>query len=335
VRHARIAGACALAVAAAGPSTARAFVVQSRADGTPIRWGPPRIEFRIGHSDVPGFQNPDPALDDAIRAAFTAWEDVECSDLDFTEGLAIEDPSGWEHPEDRYVLVYFIADQVDAEDAFYAPAGDRPSARVWYVFDYDDGPILAASVYLNAWDYQWSTAAEGEAGKIDVQSAVTALVGRVLGLRSVETCATTFVEAVPPGDVTRRTLERDDVDGASWLYPAGCEVVDPEESCESPGRPGVACPSTPERPCADDEAPDGDAGAAGGDAGPLVPAIPDAATAGVDATVPGADAGPAPRVTYGCCSTAGGGRGGEGAVGLAALFALVLRIRSGRSRRRP
>ncbi|MBI2895190.1 MAG: hypothetical protein HYY06_16670 [Deltaproteobacteria bacterium] len=306
-----------------------------------VHWPSPDVEFRVGHTDVPGFDDPTP-LDEAIRAAFQAWEDVECASIDFTEGEPIEDPTDWQHPEGHYILVYFIVDPTLAEDAFAIAGVDELAvAKRWLVYDAEaEGtPLVAATLYLNGYSYEWSTSegndgpgGAGEEGKLDVQSVVTAMIGRSLGITSRVDGATTQQGGWATNNTDRRSLEQDDIDAISYLYPTGCcELVQPEGICQA----GADC-VPPEGGGDADAGPDcdsADAGAGGdGDADVDVDGGGDAdAGGGGDADGDldvDADAGAEPRSGGdggGCCSAAPG-VGTAPALSLAAAAVLVLTL---------
>jgi len=352
----RTVSAIAIGIAMLAAGTALAFYIQARPADDPhvLRWESPRIEYRIGHTVVPGFEDDQEALDAAIAAAFQTWQDVECSSVAFTAGEPIDNPTDWEHPEDPYILVYFIADQVTAENAFFLQGTDQRSvAKYWFVYDSETFHIIAATVYLNAYDHQWSTADAGEADKLDVQATVTALVGRSLGLQSTYEGATTISGHWRTGDVERRSLHPDDIAGIVYLYPredcAGCVIVEPQQVCL--GQFGEDCPPAglvdagpldagPEVQCGDGDADadadgdgDGDTDADGdGDGDGDGDTDADADTDG-DGDLDGdsdVDAGTA--ADDGCCSVAPGAASRHDALGmLGALGVALLVLRRRRS----
>ncbi len=331
--------------------TALAFYIQARPAEDPhvLRWENPRIEYRIGHTTVPGFEDDQEALDAAIAAAFQTWQDVECSSVAFTAGEPIDNPTDWEHPEDPYILVYFIADQGTAENAFFLQGTDQRSvAKYWFIYENETFHIIAGTVYLNAYDYQWSTADAGEADKMDVQATVTALVGRSLGLQSRVRGATTISGRWQTGDVERRTLEPDDIDGIVYLYPRedcpGCVIVEPQQVCV--GQFGEDCPPAglvdagpapdagPEVVCGDGDADsDGDSDADGdgdtdadgdgdGDGDTDADADTDA-----DGDLDGdSDADPETAADDGCCSVAPGAASRHDALGLLGALGVALLV---------
>jgi hypothetical protein len=76
-------------------------------------------------------------------------------------------------------------------------------------------------MYLNSY-YPWSTASGGESGKFDVQSVVTHEFGHWLTLWDVYGSANstkTMYIGTSSNDVSKRSLESDDIAGIKYIYP--------------------------------------------------------------------------------------------------------------------
>lgn len=80
------------------------------------------------------------------------------------------------------------------------------------------GRIIDADIELNAERFVWS--ADGEAGAVDTQNAVTHECGHVVGLaHSLDSTSPTMFPIVLLGEVLKRSLEPDDLAGVRVLYP--------------------------------------------------------------------------------------------------------------------
>lgn len=255
---------------------ARAFYVESReieADGgaqaVVLRYDTSvPVQFRIG-SD--GLEGGDGSEFDAIANAFQTWGAVECANIDFTEGDRVERPDlnhATANPEQRYILVFF-----SDSPAYF---GETTNVAQYHLDrSLDTGELIGGTIVLNARAHSWSTT--GEEGKLDVQSIVTAMIGRTLGITSDMEGNATY-PAYAAGDTSKRTLGSDDIAALTYLYPAGgdeCAVAEPQEICDGTTPDGgVECP--PRASVTDGgvgtrtdggDIPDVDSGSTGSDAG--------------------------------------------------------------------
>lgn len=310
-------------VLAATPHSVDAFYVATRvlADGgamTPPKWDTSTaVTFRLA-SDPADLALTDGSEVAAVQAAFDTVGAVSCSRLAFAAGdrvpRAMIDPRHWELPmSGRYILVYWSSDV-----AIWGTS--RSVGRFDFAHD-GAGNMIGATIVLNSGDHSWSTT--GEAGKIDIQGTVTALIVRSLGLTSTMPGNASY-PVYTPGDTSKRTLGTDDVAGVTYLYgdgSAGCGETAPEGMCAA-GEMG--CPPTPMIDAGMGTRPDGgigprpDAGGmSGSDGGSVAPPADDG----------------------GCgCRTVSSGNGASGAwalfglAGLAGVIAVRGRRRAGTRR---
>lgn len=226
------------------PAAASAFYAESRSEegdaGTPVPIAydtAEPVEFRIATAGMPGGDGSEVA---SIDAAFGTWGEVECSTISFVQGERVADPAPrhWmsmsiDDPDfERYILVYWTDD-----------AAQFPSPTVGF-FDWahdGTGRLIGGTIILNSRDHDWSTT--GEDGLLDVQSVVTAMVGRSLGITSTMMGNATYPRYAP-GDIGKRTLGDDDVAGVTYIYGDGtCTMAGtPEGVCT--GAPLEMCPPT-------------------------------------------------------------------------------------------
>lgn len=82
---------------------------------------------------------------------------------------------------------------------------------------FSDDQMLSCRVEFNS-DKSWSTASNGEAGKIDVQSAATHEFGHWLRLRHSSYTEATMYEFIYPNDTKMRSLYSDDIAGIRFIY---------------------------------------------------------------------------------------------------------------------
>jgi hypothetical protein len=231
----------------AGSGAAWGYVRNATPSGTPLQWTGtnciPVVINSAGSDDVT-----DGSAVQAVRAALSAWREAtrHCSYIDFdvteragatadfsakgpNETVIVWKESGWSHAKTAYgvTTVYFV---------------DKPG-------DPRDGAIVDADIELNGEQYQFST--DGSQQRLDVQNIVTHYVGKLLGLGStcyqgtgtrpkdhtgadVPDCGTVQGSTDPahvalreatmwpfttPGEISKRTLEADDIAGICAVYP--------------------------------------------------------------------------------------------------------------------
>lgn len=192
---------------------AAAFVTSRAPSGAEIVWPPehlPTLTYSL--SSIPPVNTSQPGVQEAIRASFQAWQDVETSILRFQEG----EPAAANEPgQDGVNLVAFNPSAVDFPSNSIA-------ALTSVVFDFTSGKILDADIILND---NLTFTLDGP-GTLDLQAIVTHEVGHFLGLDHVllnqelpafpaRTPTMNPVTIGPPA----RTLEIDDRAGVSFLYP--------------------------------------------------------------------------------------------------------------------
>lgn len=305
-------------------SVARAFYVEARAlegeEPLVLRYDlASPVEYRIHRPSLPG-DFPGNASQ-AIERAFQTWQDVSCSSLTFTRGeddrSDVPDSFHWmsDAEGERYILVYFDSD----------PTHWTGPSVGFFQFGHDGlGNMIGGSIILNSAHHMWTDGCED--GHLDLQSIVTALLGRVLGISSLTPEAAVYAR-YRPADMRKRTLVQDEIDALQYLYGDGtCTPPEPEQICtkaldEIPECPPAAEADLPEPVCEGDPPMRVDAGPGGRDGGP----------GGSDAGPGGGDAGPGGGGGDGdgCgCSAPGSDRtGGVALLALGVALALTRRRR--------
>jgi hypothetical protein len=185
-----------------------------------VKWTRP-VPYFVTERPVAGVSVSD--LRDTVMRAFATWQRVSTATVQSQfQGLTLASPEG----ADGRTTIGFLD----------RPELDRVLGATSFLIDGQTGAILEADIFFNT-RFDWSTAASGEAGRVDLDSIAVHEVGHLLGLahsaigetemissggrRVIASGAVMFPVAMTPGSIADRVLQPDDIAGISDLYPAG------------------------------------------------------------------------------------------------------------------
>lgn len=243
----RAAAAFALAMGLATP--AHAFE-RSTVEGDPSRplfWRYRTVALR------PAYDTSDDVGSDSVRVALAravaTWNiaaepcsDFRLEDRGYPTGFATNMTDGSHDGENRIVF----REDVWPEDM---PFGTLAVTTV--VYRRLSGELLDADIDLNGVEYTWTDTDDPARALTDVQNTLTHELGHLLGLAHAGDPAATMYAESAPGDLDKRTLAEDDIEGLCFVYPEGLLSPDapllsspPLTGCAVSRGPGAPAPAS-------------------------------------------------------------------------------------------
>ena len=235
-----------LVVTGLGPATASAFErtktctesgLHACGDGEdpkPIYWPTRCTNYWVEREGSADFSDGSTSqigeeLRNLVRVSFDVWNDVACSDFTMQEagltetGSASFDQNGGIDGNDN-VVVWLDDDWPYASQGAYAFTSVSYSS--------ESGQIADADIELNGETYDFSELAEADdqGDTIDLRNTLVHEIGHYVGLAHTDVEEATMYGSADPGEIKKRTLHQDDIDGICAAYPAGESPVD----CDAP-----------------------------------------------------------------------------------------------------
>lgn len=185
-----------------------------------LKWaGTPR--YFVSDTGVSGVSAAD--FQAAIARAFATWQAVPTASIAYQFGGVTSAPP---LDEDGSSTLGFVP----------RPDLDRVLASTSFTIDETTGEIVESDIFFNA-AFPWSVAANGEAGKYDLESVALHEIGHFNGLghsalgetellpgggrRVLGVASVMFPISLGTGSIANRTLKADDIAGISSIYPDG------------------------------------------------------------------------------------------------------------------
>jgi hypothetical protein len=186
-----------------------------------VHWDDARVEWLATNRGVPGISSS--VFQTTLARAFDTWQDVPTASIEFAfSGFTSAEP----FDEDGVSVIGFQAH----------PEMERVLGATSFLYDDETGELLEADIFFNS-AFEWSTAADGDVERFDLESVAVHEIGHFLGLghsaigeteirpeggrRVLGSGAVMFPIALGRGSVADRVLQPDDIAAVSDLYPEG------------------------------------------------------------------------------------------------------------------
>ena len=250
VSRGRSAGAwavCAL-VAVAGVlvvTSPKAYVRSRTEGGIPISWDDACIVFYLNEAGASAVTFDDTRSE--VLESFQTWSEVDCADMTFVYGGSTNDDFvGFRNGgPNANVLVWR-----NTVDDWEHPPGVIGLTTVTFCSEakgagcYRAGLILDADIEFNGGEFEFTVTDTRRRVRYDVQNTVTHELGHVIGFDHTPVPQATMYASAPKGEVSKRTLHDDDIEGLCEVYPMPVSDGGAPEPCSVPDGGFVAPPAS-------------------------------------------------------------------------------------------
>ena len=193
------------------PQPLWAFLQTTTDDGKPIYWTNECVVYHINELGPPDLADKEGTFA-AIRQSFQTWNNVTCSYLRMVDGGFTDITKSGDNDSSRNLGINVL---IWREKGAW-PHQKKVIALTSILFNPDTGVIADTDIELNS-DFSFSVGDENV--KIDVQNTVTHELGHTIGLDHSTVIESTMFASAPLGEIKKRTLESDDIDGICQIYP--------------------------------------------------------------------------------------------------------------------
>ena len=220
-----------------------------------LHWKGRCVRYRLNEDGTDNFKGSSDQGSDikelrrAVWQSFEAWNQVGCSDMKVVDGgLTSNNETTYRggNSEENMNLVAW------RNQGWESVASARAFALTSVTFNPNTGVIADADIDVNTEYYTWSATKEPEANHVDLRNTMTHEVGHFIGLDHTEIREATMYATAPVGEIAKRSLHQDDIDGLCFIYPStdgsSVECESDEDFAEnenfSPGGGGGGCSVT-------------------------------------------------------------------------------------------
>ena len=201
----------------------------------PIAWPVRCVRYRVNERGSSDFSNDDTISDDLrdlVQESFASWNTPECTDFrmvegDLTSNKLVQYKKNADWDENMNLVVW------RDDDWPYGTSMNAAFALTSVTYSSSTGRIADADIEINSDTYEFTRLKNSKAGKtdkVDLANTLTHEVGHFLGLDHTEVEDATMYRSAPSGEVKKRTLHQDDIEGLCAIYPGN----DREGACQYP-----------------------------------------------------------------------------------------------------
>ena len=206
--------------------------------GHPLFWPLSTLTYTFNEELFPDVT--EEQLRSIFRSSFETWEAVECTPADGSESVPLgfdivadvattterEGHVGVDPAKNHNVIFHLSQEEWNADPTL--PRRGFALTSIW--FEEATGKILGADMQFNGnLDPFGICPSQGcSDGTIDLQDVATHEAGHFLGLAHSDDPVSTMSCDASPGDVSKRSLGQDDVDGICAAYPPGKAFEEPD-----------------------------------------------------------------------------------------------------------
>lgn len=211
--------------------------------GVPLSWTTSCVYWSMAEQSLDNSNFDDPAqehisfdeLYGAVDASFDSWEEVDCSYLYFVETAPMHCLDvGYHHGSGNANRIFFRDSGWLDPDAPWREQGQIALTSVFY--DTETGQIYDVDIEFNAEFFELSTTEDDP--RTDIQNALTHELGHLVGLGHSDVRESTMYLNADDGELHKRDLDDDDIDGICSIYPL---TEDPVSCPEPPGGLDLEC----------------------------------------------------------------------------------------------
>ena len=196
---------------------------QQRHPRNEMKWLQAPIKFVV---NTDGKHDIDPgAIEQAVQETAAAWDCTKYGgylSFEYDGTSKITDVSAYDDTH----AISFVDTWVDPPELL----------ALTYVFSGEDGEIKHFDMQINSHFYTWTL--DGANGTHDLQNMLAHEFGHALGLGHSAELEATMAPTAPPGEISKRDLHTDDIQGFVYLYGGQAPEGDEEP-------PNFGCSSIP------------------------------------------------------------------------------------------
>lgn len=203
-------------------SSASAFRRSVTSAGDALAWVTNCIDYFI-HEDGSDDVNFNAVEAEVVRA-FNQWEAPNCSDVNFTySGVTREKRAGYFQNESNLNLIVWREGGGGVDDWEHDPSIIAVTTNTFCTETNGlcpfKGAIIDADIEMNGERFRFTNARLVALTQFDLGNTLTHEIGHLIGLDHTPIQDATMFASAPPGELAKRDLAQDDIDGVCEVFP--------------------------------------------------------------------------------------------------------------------